>query len=261
MTKILIPCGALLILLAGQAAAQAPVGKIASVKGEAFIAHPLKAKEAVKVGGDVLAQDKISTGADGEVVVDMNGEAQITIGPGSYFKIQDKTAKNTSLEMFSGKVQCKVDKLGQDSSFTVKTPSAVAGVRGTQFETVMDNKMNTMVAVSEGKVWNADPQNVGQPIIVEAGKVCLMMATGQSVVGERDAKANLGQMIQMMKDSASQGMLQQVMAKQEGADDANRQQLLQVLEQRISVVEARIQTIQAEQAKRDLPAPPTTPNN
>lgn len=114
--------------------AASPVGKIISVKGDAFIAHLLKKSKKAVVGEDVFEKDKIKTKKDGEVVIEMFGESKITVGPSSYMKIPKKTVGKksaTKLALFSGKVGFKVNKLSSKQSFTIKTPSAVAGVRGT----------------------------------------------------------------------------------------------------------------------------------
>lgn len=116
------------------------IGKIESVRGEAFIAHLLKKKKVAVVGEKVFEKDKVKTGADGEVVIAL-ADSKLTIGPDAYTKISSETqnASSTKLALYGGKVGFKVNKLNAEKSFTVRTPSAVAGVRGTEGEMSFDS--------------------------------------------------------------------------------------------------------------------------
>ncbi|NCC45308.1 MAG: hypothetical protein EOM18_17380, partial [Clostridia bacterium] len=59
--------------------------------------------------------------------------------------------KNRELNLDRGKVVSSVSKLKKESEYRVKTPTAVASVRGTEFLTEYD-KGKTVVAVGKGKV-------------------------------------------------------------------------------------------------------------
>lgn len=60
--------------------------------------------------------------------------------------------ENTTLGLDIGKMICKPKKLLKNESFLVKTPTAVAGVRGTNFSVEADAKKTTRIKVFEGKV-------------------------------------------------------------------------------------------------------------
>jgi hypothetical protein len=61
-------------------------------------------------------------------------------------------AESTSLELQEGKLLCKPKKLLKGDSFTVKTPTAVAAVRGTEFTIEADPEKTTRIKVFDGKV-------------------------------------------------------------------------------------------------------------
>jgi hypothetical protein len=66
--------------------------------------------------------------------------------------LREGEAESTTLGLDVGKMLCKPKKLVKDESFLVKTPTAVAGVRGTKFTVEADEKKNTMFKVFDGKI-------------------------------------------------------------------------------------------------------------
>jgi hypothetical protein len=94
-------------------------------------------KDMILSEGDILKTDKT---ASARVNVDGNGEAAIVdVSPGSnltftqLLKDTDKGTEKTLLDLALGEVLIKAEKLKGDSKFEVKTPTSVAGVRGTKF--------------------------------------------------------------------------------------------------------------------------------
>ncbi len=95
------------------------------------------------VKGTVIHQgDTLKTGKDASarVNVDGNGEsATVDVLPGSnltftqLLKDAEKGTDKTLLDLAIGEVLIKAEKLQGDSKFEVKTPTSVAGVRGTKF--------------------------------------------------------------------------------------------------------------------------------
>ena len=60
--------------------------------------------------------------------------------------------ESTTVDLDSGKMLCKPKKLIKSESFMVKTPTAVAGVRGTQFTVEADTNGTSRIKVFEGSV-------------------------------------------------------------------------------------------------------------
>ncbi len=251
----------LLVAVAFLPAAES-VGKVISVEGEAFLSRGLSKKQAITVGQEVQANDKIKTGDDGKVTLDLNGASKVDIGAGSYFKVATSTDSATSLDLFSGKIKCQVNKLKPEQSFTVKTPSAVAGVRGTEFETYIDDNFNTLVTVEEGAVWNADPDDMSNPVVVNAGQMGLMLANGDGLKAEAKGGASAADLAKIAIEKMSEQLAGQAIdAKEEKEDDAKSQRL-QELEERIALIDERLQFLRGETVDLTLPEPPSsTPQN
>ena len=60
--------------------------------------------------------------------------------------------ENVEIGLDVGKMLCKPKKLMKTESFMVKTPTAVAGIRGTQFTVEADKRKTTRIKVFNGKV-------------------------------------------------------------------------------------------------------------
>ncbi len=109
----------------------------------------------VQIGDPIKQNDDIVTGE--------NSFCDIRIG-GSIIRIKAQTSvkistlvksgsiENTEIGLNSGKLLCKPKKLLKDENFTVKTPTAVAGVRGTQFAVEADKLKTTRIKVFSGEV-------------------------------------------------------------------------------------------------------------
>lgn len=111
--------------------------------------------------------DQIKTGPNGKARIVLEDESVIVIGELSLFRISaveyDSATerKNAEFHLENGLARAKVTKLKtDDSAFTITTPTAVAGVRGTEFavEALRDKKLTT-VTVFEGAVEVGDRIN------------------------------------------------------------------------------------------------------
>ncbi len=106
--------------------------------------------------GDVLNQnDVIETGSLSSCDIKI-GDSMIRIKENSKALMAQLIRKdgleNTTLGLDVGKMICKPKKLLKNESFLVKTPTAVAGVRGTNFSVEADEKKTTRIKVFDGKV-------------------------------------------------------------------------------------------------------------
>jgi len=107
------------------------------------------------IGEIIKENDVILTG--------VNSFCDLKIG-GSMIRIKEKSKvlvsnlirkgnlENTNLGLDIGKLLCKPKKLLKSESFIVKTPTAVAGVRGTKFVVETDRAKTTRLKVFDGKV-------------------------------------------------------------------------------------------------------------
>jgi hypothetical protein len=99
-----------------------------------------------KVGTPVRASDVIVTGADGSAGITFTDNSLVSVGPGSVFAI-DRYAFDTTTHagrfegnLKQGKLAAVSGKMVKQSpeSMKIRTPSAIMGVRGTEFLVQVD---------------------------------------------------------------------------------------------------------------------------
>ncbi|MFK8137868.1 MAG: FecR domain-containing protein [Bdellovibrionales bacterium] len=127
-----------------------PTGKGPWIKYEKMFYKLKKARVGSKLkNGNVLQ----SFGESKAMLIYPNGD-QINLAPGSAYEISwDKSKKegNTKIRMFYGRIRGVVSKTGPRKKLRIITPTAVAGVRGTDFS-VSSSGSKTEVNVIRGKV-------------------------------------------------------------------------------------------------------------
>ena len=139
------------ILAAAMAAAfpvvAADVGLIKVSKGSVQIQRGA-AKMPATVGAGVQASDVIVTGADGSAGITFTDNSLVSVGPSSVFAIDkysfDTTTHQGEFEgnLKQGRLAAISGKMVKQSpeSMKIRTPSAIMGVRGTEFLVQVDEK-------------------------------------------------------------------------------------------------------------------------
>ena len=134
------------LMLTGTAMA-ADIGQVKVSKGSVQVERA-GAKVAAKVGMGIQTSDVILTGADGSAGVTFTDNSLVSVGPNSVFKIEkysfDSTTHAGEFEgsLSKGKLAAVSGKMVKQSpeSMKIRTPSAVMGVRGTEFVIQVDEK-------------------------------------------------------------------------------------------------------------------------
>ncbi|MFN3696226.1 MAG: FecR domain-containing protein [Pseudobdellovibrio sp.] len=134
-------------------------GLLMIVKGEVKITKSDNQTTDAKIGGKVFVQDTIVTGKDSRAKIVMSDRNIINVLPDTKLRISsylnNGSEKNVRLDLIEGKVRNNVEqKYDNDKNkFEVVTPSAVAGVRGTQFITSFDKgTFKTAIITLKGEV-------------------------------------------------------------------------------------------------------------
>lgn len=105
--------------------------------------------------GSALEEDEVvRTGADGHVRLLVNETAVVDLGPESSMHVTT-SAGHTQVKLSLGRLWARVSRLFGGDRFSVETPTAVAGVRGTSFFAEIDGDTTT-VSVEAGSVEVAD---------------------------------------------------------------------------------------------------------
>lgn len=114
-----------------------------------------------RIGEKVFPKDVIVTGKDARAKIVMVDSNEINVSPESQIEIQHyeynpaEGKKDVLLNVIYGKVRSKVEQKydGKTTKFQIKTPSAVAGVRGTDFITGYNPaNRSSQVITFEGRV-------------------------------------------------------------------------------------------------------------
>ena len=142
MRKVLI--AAALVGLAASATA-ADIGTVKTARGDVRLQRGGE-RLAVKVGTPVQASDVIVTGADGTAGITFTDASLVSVGPNSVFAIDkyrfDTTTHAGEFEgnLRQGRLAAVSGKMVKQSpeSMKIRTPSAIMGVRGTEFVVQVD---------------------------------------------------------------------------------------------------------------------------
>jgi len=122
-----------LMLPAAAPAQTSKAGVVTTLQGTATVARSSAPEPApLKFKDDVFVQDRITTGEESIARILLGGKAVVTIRERSNLTITE-TATSSTIEMTSGKIALSVDKsrVKPGESVEIKTPNAVAAIRGT----------------------------------------------------------------------------------------------------------------------------------
>ncbi|MBC7741350.1 MAG: FecR domain-containing protein [Bdellovibrionaceae bacterium] len=153
----------LILSILFMATAQADYGMFMVVKGDVKVQDAKNQINAAKVGLKVAVGDTIISAVDSRAKIVMSDRNVISISPSTKIKIekyQTGENKNVELKLTQGKVRNTVEQTydGEKTKFLIKTPTAVAGVRGTEFVTSFDAKTKvTEVVTLKGQVALSNP--------------------------------------------------------------------------------------------------------
>lgn len=162
-------------------------GVLQVVKGDVQIKSAKDGKTAkAKVGSKIFPKDTIITGKDSRAKIVMVDNNVLNISPETKLEIQnyeyapEAGKKDVLLNVLYGKVRSKVEQKydGKTTNFQLKTPTAVAGVRGTDFMAGYAPSTNVSSVVTfEGSVAFGQPGPGGtilNPVAVTPGQMTEM---------------------------------------------------------------------------------------
>ena len=152
--------GALIIMSAPVSAKAKPVGNLTLVKNGVFLKHgPRKGWKKASEGAKLFETSRIKTKSNSRAQARLLDGSMLRLGPNSELAIEkaslssNQSQKQFTAKLVAGKVWASVTKmLGYQSHFRVKTTNAVAGVRGTRFQTSVESDGSSKVKVYAGQV-------------------------------------------------------------------------------------------------------------
>jgi len=133
-----------------------PVGEILELSGDVDITSMKTGKRIIPEEGTVIdGNDKIRTGRKSFVSIVLNDGSKLFIREISVLYVHDiklnLTDQPTRIQIITGKLRVIAAKTMKGNSLVVYTPTAIAGVRGTDFG-VIATQLETRVVIFQGKV-------------------------------------------------------------------------------------------------------------
>lgn len=143
-----------------------------------------------KLHQELVWNDVLKTNPSGRLRVGFRDGSFLSVGNGSELKVaqHDEATQQTSLELNYGRVRSQVSSITRaGGKYEVKTPTAVAGVIGTDFEVAFINGV-TVVNVFSGAVVVTSLLGTMASVTVGAGQSVTVSASGEiSALGPLDA--------------------------------------------------------------------------
>lgn len=158
----------------------APVGKITALEGNVDITAGSKARDA-KLGEAVNTGDILRAKSKSKAQVTFLDGNILRLGENTRVRITDyqSGARKTSiLDLFRGKTQNIVSRLAKGARYEVRTPTAVCGVRGTNFIAFFQNGISGF-APREGTIYGYNRTMPETVRTVTAGLAIMVLATNQ----------------------------------------------------------------------------------
>ena len=168
--------------------------KIALMEGDVRILSAAKQKRTVAVGDYLVEGENIVTGKDGELHLDMEDGGYISVRPNTKMRIVKYQANGESSDtgvfgLLEGGFRSVTGWIGKFSrdKYTVRTPAATIGIRGTDHEPYVIPKGS-----SEGEPGTYDKVNEGGSVIqTAAGKAEVTPNKAGFVSHDKGAKPRL----------------------------------------------------------------------
>lgn len=168
----------LVLFFASPAFAADSIGKVAEVSGKVVVSHEKGKKNAVLALNDPLfLKDVVETKKEGAVKITFIDKSSLVLRENSKIVISTflfnpkQGERQTGIDVAYGKVRAIIEKFynKSKSKTELKAPTAVVGVRGTEFAMDVTKKKATVYCL-KGSVATYNPMYPTQAVDVAAGK-------------------------------------------------------------------------------------------
>ncbi|HEX7643527.1 MAG TPA: FecR domain-containing protein [Burkholderiaceae bacterium] len=178
-----IPIGTPIMIPADLLTDEPSQARVVALSGDVSATGPDGQKVDMKVGATLAEGAQIETGVNGFLTMSLPDASRISLPSNSRVRFNKlrmarfTKSPRTELMLMHGHVESRVSPLETNKgSYEVRTPTSVAGVRGTQFrvgtdgDTTTNEVVNGKVAVGNGKP--------GSEVVLDAGKGNVVTAKG-----------------------------------------------------------------------------------
>jgi len=174
MLRIVVLCASCLFISAHSfaIAQNAVVGRIQSFKQPFSITNVEGKKIDPELGYMITSGDQFATGNGGWVKYELTNQGTFKLEQNSQLTINEpigveEDLKRTDIQLVIGELLSMLKKI-RKGPFVLRTPSAVLGVRGTEFQTIAAIDATSMFVVDDG---NVEIEAEGQKVTVPKGKM------------------------------------------------------------------------------------------
>jgi hypothetical protein len=157
------------------------IGIATGVDGNVFQTHKGQSrKQKTELASPIFMDDQFETDFSSKALFTFNDESTLTMSEDTVININthvfnpDKNLRETLIKASLGWVRFKVTKdMTNGSSFKVVTPTATAGVRGTEFAVITNRQGKTTFVVLEGKIetFSNKTNGKGTTFFISAGEM------------------------------------------------------------------------------------------
>lgn len=130
---------------------------------------------AAKIPLLLRAGDKVKTGAGGRAEISWAGASKTRLGPDSILTVQEASAQRTTVMMSVGLLDAFIQKT-KNHKFRVRTPTAVASIRGTVFQVKVDKTGRTQWNLFKGSLGVSDAR--GSQVVLQPNQRVSVSAEG-----------------------------------------------------------------------------------
>ncbi|MCH7623030.1 MAG: FecR domain-containing protein [Nitrospinae bacterium] len=157
------------------------IGITTGVDGKVYQTHKgQSAKKQIELAAPIFMDDQFETDFSSKALFTFDDESTLTMSEDTIININthvynpDKNLRETLIKASIGWIRFKVTKdMTNGSSFKVVTPTATAGVRGTEFAVIVNPQGKTTFVVLEGKIetFSNLTNGKGKTFFISAGEV------------------------------------------------------------------------------------------
>ncbi|MCW2240073.1 FecR family protein [Azospirillum canadense] len=164
-----------MLVASGAALAAGPVGEIQTVVGTAELVRSGTVTP-LKTGLPVEAGDELRTGAAGRLRVKFRDGSAATLGSNAAMTVErfeepgGTGTRDAALAIAGGAVRAVAEKLVGASRFEVRTPTAVAAARSTEWIVEVTREGTAVLGVSGTVSVRSTGPGIGPPVELKAGE-------------------------------------------------------------------------------------------
>jgi hypothetical protein len=164
-----------------------PVAVFAEIVGSFMLVKPKVSlirdgKELIPgAGHSVAIGDLITTGEEARARILFKDDSILTLAHNTKLEIKEylieKDKRNSIISLQAGKLRTEVTKLlTPESKFEVHTPTAIAGARGSDWLSVVENNPGTTIYCLQGPISVVNPEFPAQILTLTAGQYAVVEA-------------------------------------------------------------------------------------